>query len=155
MCVCVNAYVCVHTSKNSKRGREEGEREYLINLHFCHLIYSPLFLIFQTTLLDMFSSWNMPFWRSFRVHLLALDSPSCLFFALLRTPKGCGFDSPWGHVPRLWSQCIREATNRYFYLTSMFLALPSSLSKINKHILGLALKFFKRENKLQIRWKGA
>ena len=43
------------------------------------------------------------------------------------TYRGCRFDPQWG---RVW-----EATNRCFFLTSMFPFLPSSLSKIKKHIL--------------------
>ena len=52
--------------------------------------------------------------------------------ALSHTPKGGGFD------PQLVR--VSEATNWYLSLTSMFLSLLSSLSKINKHILGQGLK---------------
>ena len=51
---------------------------------------------------------------------------------LSHIPKGCGFDSQLGDI---W-----EATNQCFSLTWMFLVLPSSLSKINKYILGWGLK---------------
>ena len=53
--------------------------------------------------------------------------------------KGCWFDSPLGHIPRLrdWSlvaACTRG--NQSMFLTSVFLSislsLPSPLSKINK-----------------------
>ena len=48
------------------------------------------------------------------------------------TPKGYGFDSQLGHIPRLLvpspvGECW-EATNRYFSLTLMFLSLPHFLS---------------------------
>ena len=34
-----------------------------------------------------------------------------------------------------WSVSIREVTNQYFSFTSMFLSLPSPLSKIKEHVL--------------------
>ena len=57
------------------------------------------------------------------------------------TPKGCGFDSQSGHIPGLWIRTpaggYLEAINQWFSHTdvSLPLSLPSSLSKINNHIL--------------------
>ena len=54
------------------------------------------------------------------------------------TPEVCGFD-PWSrHIPRLWVQSpvkVHTGGNQL-----MFLSLPSSLCKINKHVLGGGLK---------------
>ena len=58
--------------------------------------------------------------------------------ALSHTPKGCGFDSQSGHMPRLWVRSLVGActggthTDVSLYL---LLSLSSFLSKINKHIL--------------------
>ena len=57
---------------------------------------------------------------------------------LSRTPKGWGFDSWSGHIPKLWVQylvMVRMGGNQLMFLSlSLCLSLPSSLSKINKHI---------------------
>ena len=62
--------------------------------------------------------------------------------ALPHTPKGCVLD-PWsGHIPRLWVWSLVRAHvggNQLMLLFHVNISLspsPSSLSKINKHILG-------------------
>ena len=54
------------------------------------------------------------------------------------TARECGFSPRSGPIPRFdfWLGCMWEATSQCFSLTSMFLSLSSSLSKINKRILG-------------------
>ena len=61
-----------------------------------------------------------------------------LFGVLFSTLKGRGFDSWSGHIPRLWVQSPvgeRMGGTQSMCLTLTFFSLPSSLSKINKHIL--------------------
>ena len=62
-------------------------------------------------------------------------------------PAGCRFE-PWsGHIPRLWVRTPVGACkggNQSMFLShiyvSLFLSLPSSFSKIYKHILSWGLK---------------
>ena len=80
----------------------------------------------------------------------ALASMAHLAGASSHKPKGHGFDSRSGHIPRLrvWSLVgvhtrghqtgwLRQATNECFSLTSTFLSLsfPFLLSKVSKYVL--------------------
>ena len=62
--------------------------------------------------------------------------------ASFHTPKGFGFDPQSGHV---WKEAYR-----CFSFISVFLSPSSSLSKINKYILGWKLKKKKKPHSLQI-----
>ena len=61
-----------------------------------------------------------------------------LIGALVCAPKDHGFNSQSGHIPTLWIQSLFWAGMGCSW--SMFLSLPSSLSKINKCILRRVLR---------------
>ena len=79
--------------------------------------------------------------------------------ALFCMPKGCRFASQSDHIPRLWVQSrVRACTggNQRMFLShfdfslshSLSLSPPSTLSKINKHILRWGLE--KKSNNIYI-----
>lgn len=62
--------------------------------------------------------------------------------ALSLVPRVCGFDSWWQHIPRLWISSpvgVRAGGNQSLFLCQI--AVPPSLSKTSKYILGWG--FFK------------
>ena len=82
----------------------------------------------------------VPCWSMFPIFTLYISYPwpgGSVSWSVTQYSKGWRFGR--------WSGRVREATDQCFSLTSMFLSLPSSLSKINKHILGweLKIKIFK------------
>ena len=78
---------------------------------------------------------------SFKEEISVLTSVARVTGASSFTPKSCSFNSWSGHMSGLWvrspgqGMCKRQLTDQCFSLASMFLSLPSPLSKINKHVL--------------------
>ena len=87
--------------------------------------------------------WHISIWKDAQHHMplencklkqtWALAGVAQLVEALSHTPKGCGFDSRSGHMPRLGAQSpigVRMRGHQSMFLshTDMSLSLPSSLS---------------------------
>ena len=56
------------------------------------------------------------------------------------SPKGCGFHSWSGHIPRLWVPFLVRMGRRCSLSLFLFLSLSLPLCKVSKHILGWRLK---------------
>ena len=121
-----------------------------LSLYFCmwcevgvqlHSFYVNCQLFWYHSLKRIFFSHWLVLTSLSNVHWPVLASVTQLIGALSSKPKGCGFDSQSGHMPRLWVQspvwaCTR-GTDQCFFLTLMLLSpslspsLPISLKSIS------------------------
>ena len=97
-------------------------------------------MLYLKCLIKLFSFLNSRqiIWFSKRTCMISPGQVAHLVGVSSGTPEGWGSNPGSGHIPHVAGSI--PTTDQCYSLPSMFLSLPSSLSKINKHVLRWGFK---------------